>query len=123
VQVSTPTPHAEHAPDPSSVSVAPALVRGAIAVPRGAHVSVDGAPRPPDASGAVVLEGEPGTTFRVDVELAGQRRATSVVLSRDGRATPDRVELPARVTATTEPAKPAPGPPAAPPALVPKDEF
>jgi serine/threonine protein kinase len=107
---------------PAAAPVAdPVVVRGSITVPRGARVTVDGSERAVDGQGVLMLAGQPGTTFRVQVELGGKRRATDVVLTRDGRATPDRVDLPSSRAVTRDP--PARVTPAAAPVLVPKDEF
>jgi len=115
------------APVSSATPEAPRIVRGPVTiVPRDARVTVDGQRRMLDANGVLSLQGEPGATFRVVVEAMGRSHSASVVLSRDGRATPGRVELSplkARVSASIA-ADPKPDPVApAPPRLVPKDDF
>lgn len=135
--VSEPGPSRAGPPAPEvRAAVVPSRVRGSVAVaPHVVVVSVDGVRRGPDASGVLVLEGEPGAVFRLTVVSHGHTRTETVVLSRDGRASPERIGPVAlmprgeRVRRVAPASAPPPAPSAAPPAggvrptLVPKDDF
>jgi serine/threonine protein kinase len=60
--------------------------------PVGAQVTVDGAVRSLE-NGRLALEGQAGDSFEVVVTLGGLRVERTVVMTKDGMAQPDRVEL------------------------------
>ncbi len=68
--------------------------RVSVEVPEDALVDVDGSPAPVD-SGRVELSGEAGDAFEVVVRVGDARRAVRVILTKDGRPEPERIELPA----------------------------
>jgi serine/threonine protein kinase len=85
------------APAPSGATSAatPANLSARVqVVPEGASVVVDGAARA-IVAGALVLDGHVGQTFEVVATAAGVEARQRVVLSRDGQAIPDRIEVPA----------------------------
>ena len=80
------------------VSGAPAATplqrRASVQVPEDALVDVDGAPAAVE-SGRVELSGEAGDAFEVVVRVGDARRSVRVILTKDGRPEPERIDLPA----------------------------
>ena len=102
---------AVHPPDPIVVAprklepAAPVVVVRVPVKPPNAKVSIAGTPRDL-VDGALVLEGKPGESFVVVVELDGRRSEVPVAITSDGKAIPHQVELTAdKPAASVEPAK------------------
>jgi hypothetical protein len=78
-----------------------AIVVEVTIVPEGAKVTVDGQEQRLAAGGKLRLSGTAGQSFTVLVEQEGRSEKQTVVLTADGKAVPERIELAAAATSAT----------------------
>jgi serine/threonine protein kinase len=111
-------PPPSSAVDAVTYPVRAALQRATVRVPDGATVQVNGSPAAV-RGGAIELSGEAGDAFEVNVRVGELERTVRVILTRDGPAEPDRIEVLPPPAAAASQAATAAAPVAAPPHLLP----
>ncbi len=95
-----PAPAADPLPGAAAGPATAAQRRFSVQVPEDALVDVNGVAAPVD-SGRVELAGEAGDAFELVVRVGDVRRLVRVILTKDGRPEPERIELPAPPSTAT----------------------